>query len=153
MDKYMNECFNGFFMNVELVDEDSKMPQRANSTDAGMDMFARKTMTLQPHRRYLVPLGVKVEFSDGYVLRLEDKSGRAWKDGLHTFAGTVDSEYRGEIGWVVYNAGDKPIKIEKGQKVVQGTVYPIWTGQPKQVGSVDINTDRGEGGFGSTSLY
>ena len=93
----MSDIFNDFYFNVELVDENSKIPTRAHSSDAGMDFFARTKVDLAPLQRTLVPLGCKVEFPTGFVLKLEDKSGRAYKQGLQKMAGIIDSDYREEV--------------------------------------------------------
>jgi dUTP pyrophosphatase len=80
-----------------------------------------------------------------------DKSGLAAKNGLHVFAGVIDSSYRGEIGVVLKNFGEEDFKVEKNSKIAQMLIQPVVSANITEHDSLE-DTERGEGGFGSTGL-
>jgi dUTPase len=282
--------FENFYLNFEKIHPNAIMPQRANSTDAGMDVYTIEDVTIAPGKDALIPLGLKCEFPRGYSMIFKEKSGRSVKDKLsvgacpigstlintngghfkaselscefveshelkvlsydldknlydyaefdgfrvvenasqlleityscenlpkasttvsfdHQFFDfdlgwvkamqlkegsvlnhikilnlkelknidvystnvkkyknyisyggfinhncVVDSEYRGELMTHVFNNSDKEINVKAGEKITQFVVVPVWVGQPNLVESVDKNTDRGTGGFGSSGI-
>lgn len=277
-----NNVFESFYLNIKLEDEDAKLPVRAHSSDAGMDVFATKDYTIEPRSDCLMPLGWSCEFPDGYSLIVKEKSGRAVKnkldvgacidgntkivtdagmlkakditnkrrlltynknlniyifkkcdgfrvtgtkktlkltfmngrtlvcsedhklftvnfdwvtakdlkdqslitaegitelkfkefDGIKEVYSTnvednhnyisaggfinhncvIDSSYRGIVHVHLFNNSDKTVHIKKHEKIAQMIVVPVWCGSPKKVETLDINTDRATGGFGSTGL-
>lgn len=145
--------FKDFYLNIELVDDNAKIPVRAHSTDAGMDVFAISGFTIPPQEDKCVSLGWKCEFPEGYALIVKEKSGRAVKNKLDVGACVIDANYRSEVHVHLFNnSTTDPVIIEAGEKIAQIIVVPIWTGTPKEVPYIDVNTDRGTGGFGSTGL-
>ena len=104
---------------------------------------------LMPGDRILVKTGIVMEIPSGYFGNIRDRSGLAFKHGIHTLAGIIDEEYRGEIGVVLMNLGKKPFLIEKGDRIAQIIITPY---KCVELCKVEILTDtvRGEGGFGST---
>lgn len=138
------------YLNVELTSENAKMPSRANKGDAGLDFYSPIYFKIPPRSDYLLPLDVKVEFPLGYVLIFCEKSGVATKKKIDILAKVIDSEYRGVVHAHLYNNSDEYVFFDKGDKVVQGVLFPCWTGIPNKVEKVNDNTDRGSGGFGST---
>lgn len=127
------------------------LPSYAKKGDAGMDIFASENLTLNPSERGLVKTGISMEFPEGYVFLVWDKSGISTKTGVTTLAGVIDSGYRGELQIAVVNLGQEPYTFEKGKKVAQGLIQPI---VEAEIEEVDILTDstRGEEGFGSTGI-
>ena len=145
--------FKDFYLNIKLVHENAKLPVRANSTDAGMDVFAINPIIIPPQEDKCVSLGWICEFPEGYALIVKEKSGRAVKNKLDIGACVIDSTYRGEVHVHLFNnSTTEPVIIEAGEKIAQIIVVPVWTGNPKEVDSIDTNTKRGTGGFGSTGL-
>ena len=136
---------------IQKVVPDVKTPSYANPGDAGFDLYAAEETIISPGQRMLVRSGIKMAVPEGYVGLIWDKSGRAAKDGLKTMAGVLDSGYRGEILIVMHNLSDKEVKIEKNHKVAQMLIQPIHKAEFEEVESLD-DTQRGEGGFGSSGL-
>lgn len=123
----------------------------AKRGDAGYDIFSTQHISLFPGQKTTIPIGICVEFPDGYLCRVENKSGIASKTGLLCVNGIIDSSYRGEIQVIVYNLGDKIEQIKKGQKIAQLCFYKIETPKVEFVEELS-ESDRGENGFGSTGL-
>lgn len=143
-------------INVQL-DEGAVMPVRAHETDAGYDLFAREDFfvyhsTSRQKRAnvgYAIhDTGVHIEIPKGYVGFLKSKSGLNVKRGL-TSEGVIDSGYTGSIVVKLYNHTGHGYRVKKGDKITQLVLLPIFTPDLKQVDSLD-ETDRGDGGFGST---
>jgi dUTP pyrophosphatase len=141
---------DNFYLNVELVHPDAKLPTRANSGDAGLDFYTPVDVLIHPRKDILIPLGLKTEFPEGYVLIFAEKSGIATKKKLDILAKVIDSGYRGIVHAHLYNNSDETVMFKAGEKVVQGIVLPCWGGQVTKVNSVTDNSTRGAGGFGSS---
>jgi dUTP pyrophosphatase len=145
---------------VKKLHEDSKLPVRAHSTDAGIDLFTYEDFTLEMLERKLVGTGVAIQIPEGHVGFIKEKSGLANK-GLEVKGGVIDSSYIGEIKVIVKNpkgfawkdgkrngVGEK-MSFKKGEKIAQMVIIPVNLGEVIQVGELD-ESDRGESGFGST---
>lgn len=137
-------------LKVKKLREDAIIPKKAYNGDAGFDVFSTENFVIFPGKIATIGLGLAVEFDNGNVLRVDDKSGLAVKKGIFTIAGIIDSTYRGEIHVCLVNFSDVPVTFNKGQKIAQIILMPCYTGN----GIIEIkelsNTDRGTGGFGST---
>lgn len=146
--------FENFYLNIELVDTNAKMPTRAYETDAGLDVYSPIDIAIGAKQDRLIPLGWRCEFPPNYVLLATNKSGRSIKDKLLIGAGIIDSEYRGIIHAHIFNLGLRSVQIEKHEKIMQLLILPVWTGKPTQVkeGSIFLDTDRGTGMCNSTGL-
>lgn len=129
------------------------LPSYATSGAAGMDFLAavEQPMVIAPRARGLVPTGLKIALPPGYELQIRPRSGLALKHGivLPNAPGTIDEDYRGEIGIIVMNAGAEPFIVERGMRIAQGVVAPVVRAVWSESTSLD-ETARGEGGFGST---
>jgi dUTP pyrophosphatase len=136
---------------VKKLSIDAILPSYSHSDDAGMDFFSNVTFTLKPKERVLVTTGISMAIPKGYVGLIWDKSGIATKHGIKTMAGVIDSGYRGEIKILVNNLSDSPYTIEKGKKIAQMLIQPVEQKKIIEVSELD-ESDRGEGGFGSTGL-
>ena len=145
-------CEN-FFMEIKIVkiEEDAKIPNYANLSDAGMDLFSIEEVVLKIGERQAIRTGIKTEIPDGYVGLVWDKSGLALNNGIKTMAGVIDSGYRGEIKIVLINLGDEDFEIKKGQKIAQMLVQKVERPEIELVDELNA-TERGENGFGSTGL-
>ena len=132
---------------------DLPLPAYATEGAAGMDLLAAVTepMTIAPGGRALVPTGLCVALPRGYELQIRPRSGLALRHGvmLPNAPGTIDEDYRGEIGIIVMNAGDAPFVIERGMRIAQGVLAPVVRGAWVEYAELD-ETTRGTGGFGST---
>lgn len=131
----------------------NELPQYATELSAGMDVRANlaEPIVLQPMQRVLVPTGLRVELPAGYEMQLRPRSGLALRHGITLLntPGTIDADYRGEIGVIMVNLSTEPFTINPGERICQAVVAP-YTRVDWQPATELSNTDRGEGGFGHT---
>lgn len=127
------------------------MYQTSGSAGADVSAFINGSITLHPGERALVPTGIALEIPDGYEVQVRARSGLSAKHGvcLANGVGTIDSDYRGEIGVILINLGLKPFLIEPGMRIAQIVVVPCLQVTFEEVVEVS-ETIRGEGGYGST---
>ena len=129
------------------------LPSYATDGAAGMDLLAAvgEPVTIQPGGRALVPTGLCVALPRGFELQVRPRSGLALKHGitLPNAPGTIDEDYRGEIGIIILNAGNTPFVIERGMRIAQGVLAPVVRGTWVEYAELE-ETARGAGGFGST---
>ena len=137
---------------IERIDKEVELPKYAHSTDAAMDLYASSSHTIAPMERVIVKSGIKMAIPLGYVGLIWDRSGLAAKHSLHTMAGVIDSGYRGEVGVVMINLGKDEFVVEKGMRIAQIIIQPCLNVDVAEVESLDDDTDRGAGGFGSTGV-
>lgn len=131
-----------------VLDKDAIMPVRAYSTDAGMDLFSREDKVISGRGSATFDTGVHIALPKGTVGFLKSKSGLNVKYGI-TSEGVIDVGYTGSIVAKLYNNSDECYHIRKGDKITQLVILPILTPELELVDSLD-ETDRGDGGFGST---
>lgn len=127
------------------------LPGYATEGAAGMDLLAAKSMTVPPGGRALVPTGLRIALPDGYEMQVRPRSGLALKHGitLPNSPGTVDEDYRGEVGVILLNTGSEPFEIARGDRIAQAIFAPVTRARWEEV-VVLPETQRGTGGFGST---
>lgn len=130
------------------LSEHSTIPERAHKHDAGLDLCSTENAEIPPYSFITVNTGVSVELPIGTVGLLTSKSGLMAKQGITT-RGTIDCGYTGEIRVTLFNHSGKWRYIEKGQKVSQLVVLPIFLPTVEIVDKLD-ETERGCNGFGST---
>ena len=130
---------------------DAVVPQRAHDSDAGMDVYSVEDIRIPARGDVLTGLGLACKFPKGHALLVYNKSGRATKLKLDKGAEVIDAGYRGEIHVHLFNHSDVNVIIKKVEKIAQLILVPIWAGQPIEVEELD-NTERGDGGFGSSGL-
>lgn len=132
---------------------DLPLPSYATDGAAGMDLLAAvmSPMVLPPGARMLVPTGLRIAIPPGYELQVRPRSGLALKNGivLPNSPGTIDEDYRGELGVIVMNAGDAPFTVERGMRIAQAVIAPVVRASWREVAALP-DTARGAGGFGST---
>lgn len=148
--KMHTDIFSNFYLNIELIRPEAKLPVRANHDDAGMDVFTPISIQIEPDSDALIPLGWRCEFPKGFALLFWEKSGIATKKKLDLGACVVDAGYRGEVHCHLINNSGETQFFQAGDKVSQFLIMPVWHGRVRPVKSLDMNTDRGAGGFGST---
>ena len=133
--------------------EDIPLPAYATPGSAGMDLLAAlpDTATIEPGRCRLIPTGLRIAIPVGYEGQVRPRSGLALKQGLTILnaPGTIDSDYRGEIGVILVNLGEAPVKIERGQRIAQLILARVERAEWVLNGSL-TSTERGEEGFGHT---
>ncbi|MFT8471112.1 dUTP diphosphatase [Acetobacter persici] len=133
--------------------QDLPLPSYATAGAAGMDLLAAvaEPVTLQPGGRTVIPTGLCIALPPGYELQVRPRSGLALKHGivLPNSPGTIDEDYRGEVGVIVLNAGETPFTVEHGMRIAQAVIAPVERVSWAECESLD-ETSRGTGGFGST---
>lgn len=134
-------------MKIKL-DEGAFLPNRAHPTDAGLDLFAPKGMYVESHCSAVVDTGVHIELPKGTFGLITSKSGLFFCDEIFT-TGTIDEPYRGSIKVKLMNHSGEPKQFERGDKIAQLVIIPIITPTLEVVEELS-ETDRGNGGFGST---
>ncbi|MGV9006937.1 MAG: dUTP diphosphatase [Brevundimonas sp.] len=134
---------------------DLPLPAYETAGSAGMDLRAAvaedQILTLAPGARALVPTGLKIALEAGYEAQVRPRSGLALKHGITCLnaPGTVDSDYRGEVGVILVNLGSEPFVIRRGDRIAQMVIARYTRATMAAVESLD-ETARGAGGFGST---
>ncbi len=129
------------------------LPHYATTGSAGMDLYAdiAEAVSLRPLERRLFPTGIRIALPEGYEAQVRPRSGLALKRGLTVLnaPGTIDSDYRGEVGVLLINLSEETVEIQPGERIAQMVVarYEQVTWQPTD--SLD-DTERGEGGYGHT---
>lgn len=134
---------------VKKLDPDALLPRYAHVGDAGMDLFSCEYNVIRAGERALVKTGLSIEFPEGYVALVWDKSGLAANKGIKTMAGVIEHSYRGEYQIVLLNTSNEDWIINKGDKIAQLLIQPITTAEIIETSELS-ETQRGEGGFGST---
>lgn len=129
------------------------LPSYATDGAAGMDLLAAvmSPVAIPPGGRMLVPTGLRIAIPPGYELQVRPRSGLALKNGivLPNSPGTIDEDYRGELGVIVMNAGDASFTVERGMRIAQAVIAPVVRAAWREVAELP-DTARGAGGFGST---
>ena len=133
--------FKGLYAGEKKADLDQVM----------IDKQKKGFLTLRPHERLLIGTGLYMQIPSGYELQIRPRSGLAYKKGLTVVnsPGTIDADYRGEIGIVLINTTSSLINVQLGERVAQGVLNKIEQALWEEVDELD-STVRGEGGFGST---
>lgn len=134
---------------VQKLHKDAKIPEFAHNTDAGMDLCGVEEVSIAPGEHTVVPTGIAMAIPEGYVGLIWDKSGNAIKRGLKVLGGVIDAGYRGEIKIGIVNHGKEAHTFDVGDKVAQMLLQEVSHANFEEVDSLD-ETERGEGGFGST---
>lgn len=137
------------YVPVKLLSEDATVPTYGSEQAAGMDLYAAEEVTIEPGTHALIKTNIAVMLPNFYYGRIAPRSGLAYKKGIDVFAGVIDSDYRGDIGVILYNAGSEAFEVAKGDRIAQMIVTPYKPVKLQPVKELP-DTDRGEGGFGST---
>ena len=143
-------------MQVKIVNKSSNpSPAYATQLSAGMDIRAnlQEPLTLNPLQRMLIPTGLYIALPEGYECQARPRSGLAVKHGVTVLnsPGTIDADYRGELKVLLVNLSDTPFVIEPGERIAQLVVAKHEHVEWSEVEVLD-ETERGEGGFGSTGV-
>jgi dUTP pyrophosphatase len=129
------------------------LPAYATAGAAGMDLLAAVAapLVIPPGGRALVPTGLCIALPAGYELQVRPRSGLALKNGimLANSPGTIDEDYRGELGIILLNGGEAPFTVERGMRIAQAVVAPVTRAVWQDVPALPESA-RGAGGFGST---
>lgn len=135
--------------------KDLPLPSYESTYAAGMDIRAalEEPITLQPGERQLIPSGLKMAMPQGYEAQMRPRSGLAYRNGITMLntPGTIDADYRGELKMLAVNLGNEPFTINHGDRIAQMVIAPVIQADVCAVKELS-ETERGDGGFGSTGV-
>lgn len=140
-------------LEVQFLHEGAQAPVKANTTDAGYDLFSTKRLpeyVIPPNGRQLVETDLAIAVPHGTYGRIAPRSGLAVKKGIHVGAGVVDEGYRGSIGILLWNLSNEPFIVKPGERVAQLILEKIDVDAPVTVVKTLSSTQRGAAGFGSS---
>lgn len=144
-------------MNLNFIKKTktAKVPQYATAGAAGLDLCADVTVrtVIHPGERKLIPTGIAIQLPIGFEAQIRPRSGLALKHGITVLnaPGTIDSDYTGDIGVILYNASDVVFDVMPGDRIAQMVIAPFVRVVLDEVGELSA-TERGDGGFGSTGV-
>jgi dUTP pyrophosphatase len=134
---------------------DLPLPSYQSDGSSGLDLCAAVSndLTLQPGDIKLIPTGLSISLPEGYEAQIRSRSGLALRYGLGLVnaPGTIDADYRGEIGIIAINWGKKPVTIKRGERIAQMVIHRVSRVIVKEVNELDT-TQRGKGGFGHSGM-
>lgn len=141
-------------MRINIINKSKHtLPEYKTKLSAGMDIRANleESVILQPLERKLIPTGLFIELPEGYEAQMRPRSGLALNEGLGLLnsPGTIDADYRGEIGIIVVNLSNNVVSIKDGDRIAQMVINKIEQVELVEVNELE-NTERGTGGFGHT---
>ena len=141
-------------MNIRIINRSKhELPRYATPLSAGMDLRANidEPVVLKPLQRCLVPTGLYIALPEGYEAQIRPRSGLALKKGITLLntPGTIDADYRGEIGVIMVNLSGQDFTIEDGERIAQMVIARHEKAEWTEVTELD-DTERGDGGFGHT---
>jgi len=144
-------------LKVKRLGNNTNLPLPSYQSDgsSGLDLCAavNKELTLQPGDIKLIPTGLSISLPEGYEAQIRPRSGLALRYGLGfvNAPGTIDADYRGEIGVIAINWGKKPLTIKRGERIAQMVIHTVSRAIVEEVNELDT-TQRGEGGFGHSGV-
>ncbi|MDY7034444.1 MAG: dUTP diphosphatase [Thermodesulfobacteriota bacterium] len=135
------------------ADNDVPLPRYMTEHAAGMDLYAcvDDDILIMPGQRRLIPTGIALAVPRGYEAQIRPRSGLAFKNGISIVnsPGTIDSDYRGEIGIMIINLGDEPFIVKRGDRIAQMIINKVYHASLELTSELDT-TKRDSGGFGHT---
>jgi len=140
--------------NLEIVNKSNNpLPKYATIQSAGMDLcaFIPEDIELKPLGRALISTGIYIALEEGTEAQIRPRSGMAYKEGVTVLnsPGTIDADYRGEVKVLLVNLSDKPVAISSGDRIAQMVIASYEKAELTEVSNLS-DTERGDGGFGST---
>lgn len=140
-------------VDIKILHKNASQPAYQTEQSAGMDLMAQidEPVKIEPHGRVIIPTGIAISLPVGYEAQIRGRSGMAAKFGitLANGVGTIDADYRGEIGVILLNTSDQSFVVEPGMRIAQMVVTSYERVEWHEVGQLD-ETERGSGGYGST---
>jgi dUTP pyrophosphatase len=148
-------CDRSFFPPVDIYTDGVQLPEYASTGASGADIRAKLSEPLHvpAGERVLVPTGIYLGIPIGYEVQIRPRSGLAFREGVHAILGTIDSDYRGEVKVILMNSSTAEFVVEPEMRIAQMVCNRVarmdWWPRTKEQLS---QTERGEGGFGSTGV-
>ncbi len=150
-----NEVRSSLQLLVCYTDKELPKIARQTSMSSGLDLYSTKTVTLEPNMRELISCGIKLVIPLDYEVQIRPRSGLALKHGVTVLnsPGTVDNDYRGDIGVILTNHGSEPYTINRGDRIAQMVLCPVSYMSPISITEEAFSTfttERLDGGYGHT---
>ena len=138
-------------MKFKKIHPNAQLPTKGSGAAGGYDIYMPQIGSVNPFEKELFPLGFAAEVPPGYVALILPRSSTGAKKGLELIntCGVIDSDYRGEVKVKLRNDSDMPFVVTTGDRIAQAEIVPAWQHDFAVVGDLS-ETERGEGGFGST---
>jgi dUTP pyrophosphatase len=142
-------------MTIVRVNKDLPLPEYQTPQAAGMDLYANidGNVTVKSGGTALIPTGIRVRLPPNHEMQIRPRSGLAAKYGITVLntPGTIDEDYRGEVGVILINHGESDFLVQKGDRIAQAVIAAVARPQITEADCLD-DTERGEGGFGHTGV-
>lgn len=138
-------------LQVKFLSENAVMPKRGSPDSAGFDLSSAEGVVIKSGQRGLVKTDLSIACPHGTYARIAPRSGLAVKKFIDVGAGVVDADYRGPLGVVLFNFGTEDFVVEQGDRIAQLILEKVCMADAVQVEKL-METERGEGGFGSTGI-
>ncbi len=141
-------------LEIKLLCKNSKMPEFANNGDAGMDIFSIEEKIIKSGESELIRTGISLKLPKDTEIQIRPKSGLALNHQITLLnsPGTIDEGYRGEIKVIVINHGKKDFVVKEGMKIAQMVLKPIYKVKLTEINEMNLDTQRGNNGFGSSGI-
>jgi dUTP pyrophosphatase len=139
-----------------IGNDDLPLPSYATSQSAGLDLYAAIEEAIHIHAGQvaIIPTGIKIALPEGYEAQIRPRSGLAAKNGVTVLntPGTIDADYRGEVKVILINLSREDFIVTRGMRIAQMVINQFQTIKWDEVKTLEVDTERGEGGFGSTGV-
>jgi dUTP pyrophosphatase len=137
---------------IKKLNPEAKLPEKAHKTDAGYDLFSIESKEIKAGETKLIKTGISIQLPPNTEAQIRPRSGLALKHSITVLnsPGTIDEDYRGEIGVILINHGNETFFVEKHMKIAQMVIKPVLSVEIEEVEGELSETNRGAGGFGST---
>jgi dUTP pyrophosphatase len=135
---------------VERLDTRAKIPHKASSQAAGLDLYSVENVDIMPGKRQVIGTGLSLKIPNRYYGRIAERSGLALNFGLRIGGGVIDRDYRGEVKVIIHNTTGERYTVNEGDRVAQLVIERAKEVRVKEVKTLSSPTKRGWGGFGST---
>jgi dUTP pyrophosphatase len=141
-------------LKVKKLHPNAIIPKQQIEGDVGLDLSTIESGILQPHERKLFKTGIVVQPEKGYEMQIRPRSGLAFKHGITVLnsPATIEPTYRGDVGIILYNAGDKPFEVKAGDRIAQAVFKRYEEIIETEVVEELDDSERGTNGFGSTGV-
>ncbi len=137
-------------LKVKLLSDNAKLPTRGTPGSSGLDVYSPIDVEIPAHSDVLIPTDLAFDIPYGWDLSVYNKSGLATKKHLNKGAELIDSDYTGNVHIHYFNHSDQPAIFHIGDKIGQLVMREVWLGDIQQIDYIEKQTERGDGGFGST---
>ena len=131
---------------IKILNPEAKIPVYGREGDAGLDLYSCEDFILEPKERHVFKLGFALELPGGTAALVWDRSGMAVKHGIHSLAGVIDCNYRGEVSITLYNTSDEAWQCKKGDRIAQMIIQRFEKVDLKKVDELS-ETERGENAY------